>query len=191
MSWDVTRVSILDGVKGGDAQAWVRFFKEYRALVWLRGSDYRLTETEQGDLLQNVMLAFFNAQNTFTYDPSKGRFRDYFRMIIRNEIFRILKARKPVDDDVDVETLGDSLEDTEQQHNEEEEWKVLLFNRALEKVKQTMELKKVQIFIACKLHDERPQDVAKQYGVSLATAYNYCNEVFDTIRKLVQQYDQE
>ena len=92
MAW-VTRLSILEGVKRGDNPSWEEFYRIYRPLVWLRGSDYGLSEQEQADLLSDVMKAFFDAQRTFQYRPEKGRFRDYFREIIRNQIFLIQIGR--------------------------------------------------------------------------------------------------
>ena len=78
----ITRPSLLNRIKEGDEISWYDFYDTYKPLIWLMGTDYSLTQSEKEDLVQNVMTDFFNVQGKFTYDPAKGSFRSYFRMII-------------------------------------------------------------------------------------------------------------
>lgn len=192
MAW-VTRLSILEGVKRGDNPSWEEFYRIYRPLVWLRGSDYGLSEQEQADLLSDVMKAFFDAQRTFQYRPEKGRFRDYFREIIRNQIFLILRRRGKAAGQVELTEAPEPMDENDEQsrhRHEDDEWQALLFRRALEEVQATMPPRQVQAFMLCKMQDQKPTEVSKLQGVSLATVYNDCNAVFERLRLLVRELEE-
>ncbi len=182
----VTRQSLLNLVKQGDEIAWQEFYEQYRSLVWLKGSDYHLTETEQQELLSDVMLDFFNAQGKFQYDPSKGQFRYYFRRLVAARCIKIIRKRTPeMPDDVDIEKVPDETE------KDEYEWKAFLLRKALKEVERTVESTRVQCFKRCKIENESPVKVAADLEISLATAYNYCNAVLEEMRRLVKQYSEQ
>lgn len=181
-----TRQSLLERIKEGDENAWREFYEQYRSLVWLKGSDYGLTETEQQDLLIEVMLDFFNVQGKFQYDPSKGRFRYYFRKLVIARCIKIIKKRTPVvPNDVDIEKYPVETAD------DDYEWKAFLLRRALKEVERTMESTRVQCFKRCKIEGESPANVAADLEISLATAYNYCNDVMEKLKELVKEYSEE
>ena len=183
----VTRQTLLDRIKSGDEGAWNEFYEAYRGLVWLKGRDYNLTETEQQDLLSDVMLAFFNVQGKFLYDPSKGKFRFYFRKLIASCSLKIISKRTPdVPEGTDVEGVPE-----QESEAEEAEWQAALFRQALNIVKQTMDSRQVQCFMRCKLEGESPVDVADDMGISLATAYNYCNATIKELKVIVRQLNEQ
>ena len=180
---NVTRQSLLERMKEGDENAWQEFYEQYRSLVWLKGSDYGLTETEQQDLLIEVMLDFFNVQGKFQYDPSKGKFRFYFRKLVVARCLKIIKKRTPIaTDDIDIERIPvETIDD-------DYEYKAFLFRRALKEVERTMESTRVQCFKRCKIEGESPVNVAADLEISLATAYNYCNDIMEKLKVLVKVY---
>ena len=183
---NVTRQSLLERMKEGDENAWQEFYEQYRSLVWLKGSDYGLTETEQQDLLIEVMLDFFNVQGKFHYDPSKGKFRFYFRKLVVARCLKIIKKRTPIaTDDIDIERIPvETIDD-------DYEYKAFLFRRALKEVERTMESTRVQCFKRCKIEGESPVNVAADLEISLATAYNYCNNVMEKLKELVKEYSEQ
>ena len=182
----MTRQSLLERIKEGDEYAWQEFYEQYRSLVWLKGSDYGLTETEQQDLLIDVMLDFFNVQGKFQYDPSKGRFRCYFRKLVVARCIKIINKRTPVvPDDIDIEKYP--LEVTD----DDCERRAFLLRRALKEVERTMESTRVQCFKRCKIEGESPANVATDLEISLATAYNYCNVVMEKVKALVKVYSEQ
>jgi len=189
----VTRQTLLDKLKDGDNNAWKEFYEAYRSLVWLKGQDYNLTDAEQQDLLSEVMAAFFTAQGKFTYEPSKGKFGWYFRKVISSFCIKIIKKRLPLEEDDAGQALDEGrnknsiTEIPDTQESEDDEWKALVLRQALQEIKQTMDSRKVQCFMRCRLDDEEPGKVAKSLGISLATAYNYCNEVFNELKYLALQ----
>ena len=184
-----TRQTLLARVKMGDNGAWNEFYKAYRGLVWLKGSDYNLTEAEQQDLLSDVMNAFFDIQGKFTYDPAKGKFRFYFRKLVSSFCLRIIRKRMVSLEEKEEEnpgtTLGVDNSAEEESAKDAFEWRVCLMRQAIEEVKRTMDSRKVQCFLRCKVKEEAPAKVAKELEISLATVYNYCNSVMAEVRTLM------
>ena len=78
-----TNYDILNKVKDNDEIAWEQFYKFYAPLIRLHGRDCGLKEQYLEDLIQNVMITLSMQMPGFVYDPSRGRFRDYLRKIIR------------------------------------------------------------------------------------------------------------
>lgn len=178
----VTNMTLLNRIKDGDEIAWREFYESYRSLVWLKGSDYNLTEIEQQELLSDVMLDFFNAQGRFHYDPSKGKFRFYFRKLIIARCLKIISKRiEQIPSGVVIDEIPDSSQD------DDYEWKAFLLQKALEQVKETMDSSQVQCFMRCKLGNESPVEVAADLDISLSSAYNYINAVLGQLKQLVVQ----
>ena len=103
-----TKGSLLAAVKKGDEISWQQFYDMYKPLILLKGGDLRLNQTEKEELVQLVMLSFFNTSQTFCYDKSKGRFRDYLKRIIHNKACDLMCKRQ--DDTVSSEELKKELE---------------------------------------------------------------------------------
>lgn len=181
-----TKLTLLKRIKAGDEIAWREFYESYKSLVWLKGNDYNLTETEQQELLSDVMLDFFNAQGKFQYNPSKGKFRFYFRRLIAARCIKIIKKRPHTISQIDdIDNIPKPVQD------DEYEWKAFLTQMAIDHVKKTMDSRQVQCFLRCKLHNESPAKVAADLEISLASAYNYIDTVMKELKKLVAQLTEQ
>ena len=101
-----TRISVLRGAADGNEIYWKTFYDTYRPLIMLVGGDCNLKPDEKEELVQNVMcevfqkdiLGKFDPDNvpehvTYKHDESKGRFRSYFRKIVRYQAIKIFHKR--------------------------------------------------------------------------------------------------
>lgn len=79
-----THFSILDGIQHDEESAWDRFHALYAPLIRLHGKDCGIDDGNLDDLVQEVLLAVSHNCENFTYDASRGHFRNYLRRIIRN-----------------------------------------------------------------------------------------------------------
>ena len=77
-----TKKSLLEAIRCGDEVSWYEFYETYRPLIVVRGRDYKLNAVEIDELIQSVMLRFFDRSRSFVYDRSKGKFRDYLGVMI-------------------------------------------------------------------------------------------------------------
>ncbi len=187
---ETTRGSLLRMVKEGDPLAWEEFYVTYRPLVWLRGRDFGLNYHEHEELLQGVMCNFFNAQKTFTYDREKGRFRDYFRMVISNHAKRILKERSKNHKKVEIEKMPSEYEfDGKEEQDWNAEWETFVLSQALEEARQTLPPHLMQIFELVVIQEIRPEKVARLLEISLATVYNHRKIVLRELKRIAYELD--
>src|SRR5574344_659369 len=139
-----TRKSLLRKVREGDEIGWREFYDTYRPLILRRGGDFFLRPQEQTELVQKVMLEFFQKdlfrtkfdidnipeKLTFRYDDRHGRFRDFLRRVVTNHALNILRARR---DQIPVENLENVLPERADGRDEQwdAEWRQHLLTQAL------------------------------------------------------------
>ena len=126
-----TRKTLLQGVLKGDESSWEQFLAFYKPLIRLCGHDFELTEEEIQDLQQEVLIEVNKANVIGKYNKSRGRFRDYFRTIIRRKAFRIRKQRLCLTEQMPV-----SDDKTELEAAWEKEWQELLLKVATNELKE-------------------------------------------------------
>ena len=187
-----TKPSIFEKMRSGDEISWEHFYKTYRALVILRGRDMGLADADLDELLSRVMLKFFQHSQTFRYDRSKGRFRDYFRMMVTNTALDILRekgGRKEVG--IDSMDDGNAAQDNELDSKYEEEWRAHIFSQALQEARNSLPSRAVQAFIMNRLRNISVQEIAAMQSVGKSTVYNDCNLVWDFLTKTVKRMSEE
>lgn len=188
-------MSLLRGVKEGDSASWTDFFNTYRPLIWLIGAKYNLSADEKEILVQDVMNDFFNAQAKFTYDPARAKFRTYFSRIVHHRIYAILRERQKrrqrerhEDDDFSLDNLPDenpSGLDTRW----DAEWRLHVLTQAREEVRRTMDPVVVQVFEMWQFQEADPKVIARQFGLSLATVYNYRTRMLAALKKAILEME--
>ena len=187
-----TRPSMFEMMRNGDEVTWERFYHSYRALVILRGRDLGLADADLDELISRVMVKFFQHQKTFRYDPSKGRFRDYFRSIVTRTALDMLREkghRAEVELD---EVPGVKLtQDDQREANYEKEWRAHIFSQALQDARNSLPVRAVQAFIMNRLRNVPVNDIAELQGVKKSTVYNDCNLVWDFLKQAVKRMADE
>ena len=88
-----TRLSLIARMADGSEVTWQEFYETYKPLIYLRGRDRGLNDEELKDLCQDAVLSIFNGKDKFCYDQSKGRFRNYLKVIVDRRAFAIIKKR--------------------------------------------------------------------------------------------------
>ena len=191
-----TSHSLLAGIKRGDEVSWVRFLNVYRPLVWMLGEKYRFNTNEKEELMQQVVNDFFNAQDKFTYDPSKGSFRGYLYTVIRNRITAMARERKirrselhleneeALEHVIDNEGLQEGTQ-WEQKEAWDREWRIHIVTQAREEIKSLLEPRIIQIFDQWHEQCEDPKIIAKRFSISLATFYNYKKQVLEALKACI------
>lgn len=189
MKIEMTSPTLLDGIRQGENQAWQRFYDTYKVLVYMRARAWHFSAADTDDLLMKVMEGFFDKQRNFTYDPSKGRFRDYFSRTVRNAAADMLRAMKRrAADSLDAGEKSIDIPAPELSEREEaEQWESLVFGKALEAVRQEAPPLSMQCWLSCRLHNVNARKVAELNRISLASVYNYCKDIDSRIRQKARQ----
>ena len=85
MNYPSTHKSLLERVQNGEEVAWREFYDRYAPVIRFVGSLYHFNESECSDLVQNVMLKFFDSRKKFVYREKQVRFRTWFAAVIRSQ----------------------------------------------------------------------------------------------------------
>ncbi len=188
-----TSLTMLSGVRRGDDSAWKRFYDTYKVLVFMRGKALGFSPADIDDLLMKVMERFFSQQGKFTYDPAKGRFRDFFSRIVRNLAYDMLRARRrqPATVSIDAPENPIDIPDKSSEEAARHEWQSRIYAKAFDLVRAEMPPRAVQCWTACRVQGTNARDVARFHGVSLATVYNDCQAVWEQLKLRVRQLTEE
>ena len=185
-----TKGSLLAAVKKGDEISWQQFYDMYKPLILLKGGDLRLNQTEKEELVQLVMLSFFNTSQTFCYDKSKGRFRDYLKRIIHNKACDLMRKRQ--DGEISVEDIPLTVEKllSEGDSHWDEEWQNHVLKQALEDLRSAVSPLVYQAFSMLSLEGMSGKEVAATLGITTNAVYVYKHEALNKLKNLIAEVDE-
>ena len=182
-----TRKEMLAGVHNGDDNAWREFVEFYKPLMMLRAKDLRLSANETEELIQDVCVAVFRNDAADSYDPEKGRFRDYLRKIITNCALAIINRRRSP-----TPPIGTDLPDGNALDRQfEEEWRLFIYEKAIEELRATTS---PSHYLAFKLYCERGlavQEVADTLGISEDSVYQCKTRLTRELKAIVERLTRE
>ncbi len=180
-----TSPSLLDGVRARDGAAWRRLARLYSPMVyrWARRSGLQSHDAQ--DVVQNVFLAVASGIEHFQRGRPGDSFRGWLWTTCRNKILDLLRKRQH-----ELQAIGGS---DAQRHIAEFAMPELtteeicaersrLRHRALVLLRDQFEESVWQAFFRTVVHCDRPADVARDLGVSVATVYRARSRVQSQLR---------
>ena len=179
-----TDYDFLNKVKNKDEIAWEQFYKFYAPLIRLHGRDCGIKDQYLEDLIQNVMITLSVQMPGFVYDPSRGRFRDYLRTIIRaraNDMLRKIYRQERIPYEPEDEAVFDD--------QFEEEWRSHIRSRSLEELKHQVSAHHYQIFYLLDVQHRKVKELAELYKVPPVSIYTIRTRVENKLRKIVRELD--
>src|SRR5690349_21603583 len=155
-----TRQSLLSRLRDvQDERGWREFFDRYWRLIYNVARRSGLAEVEAQDVVQNTFIYLSRKMPGFRYDPSRGSFKSWLRVVTRSRIgafrrseksgkllMRDPAARDDVAGDPDpLDTIpdpsGDALDEIWQR-----EWEENLINTALRRIRGKVSSQQLLIF---------------------------------------------
>lgn len=139
-----TNSTLLENVRSGDDPAWNEFYVKYAGMIYAIGQKRSLSKEDCDDLLIEVMTVFWRRMEDFIYDRGKGKFRSYLSKIAHNCAIQIytrrIKHKNGVAEELNTEYPADvdiAMMD---------EWRNFLLEKAMEKLKLTIDTETYQVF---------------------------------------------
>jgi RNA polymerase sigma-70 factor (ECF subfamily) len=189
-------MSLLSRVRKGDEVSWNEFYDTYKRLLYTVGREsYFLNTGEVEDLIQDVMLTFFDASRTFKYDKSKGKFRNYLKKIFHYKALKFKdRKKKDAENSTSIESEEFSIDDLPEPSDSnlakvwDEEWQKHIMHQALHEVKDTIDPKTFQVFYHVAIEGISPQEVAEVFETNANNVYAIKARVSKKLTEHAQQF---
>ncbi len=179
-----TKKSLLEAIRCGDEVSWYEFYETYRPLIVVRGRDYKLNAVEIDELIQSVMLRFFDRSRSFVYDRSKGKFRDYLGVMIYHCALNIIRQRRRNEVGYEEIEIAAPENDSDRWY---QEWQRHVMALAMKQLKLQLEEITFQAFELYVVKGESPENVAKFLRIPVNMVYVAKSRAVARLRKIVSQ----
>ncbi|MBO4633317.1 MAG: sigma-70 family RNA polymerase sigma factor [Lentisphaeria bacterium] len=130
-----THKTMLEKIQAGDEVSWQEFYDRYSPVVLQLAAAYRIPAGECRDVLQNVMLKFFQHDLVMKYDPQKARFRTYFNQVVCSCIIDYLRQKKQYEPEINQESPPEIPVPAAADQIFAEEWRKQMLQEALDRLR--------------------------------------------------------
>lgn len=187
---NTTSPSLLSRLRnGGDHAAWREFDSRYRDLLLnycrRRGVPY----TDAEDLVQAVFADLSRTLPQFSYQPARGRFRDYLYRCVTNAIFDW--SRRPNRQREALALMGSCLNEMPRPDGDaaaaelwQQEWENHHFRLAMAAIRQTFDEKSAAIFERS-VAGAKVADLALEFNMSEAAVHKVRQRIRDRMEELI------
>ena len=188
MNYPSTHKSLLERVQNGEEIAWREFYGRYAPVIRFVGSLYHFNESECEDLVQNVMLKFFDSRKKFVYREKQTKFRTWFAAVIRSQavdyIRKVNRGRaNPLPEDDSQDPFSDQFL---------QEWRRVMLEEAMDELRVRVDPVTFQAF---ELYGMQNRDAAEVAGLlhlnrdQLYVAKSRCLKILREIIARKNQFD--
>jgi len=189
-----TRPSLLLRLRdAGDEAAWSQFVGIYTPLIFAFCRGRGLSESDAGDVSQEVLKAVAGAISRFQYDPQRSSFRNWLFTVVRSKLnsFFAAQARHPRPAG---ETTLQMLAETEAESRLEETWQreyhLNLVRWAAGQIRAEFKPQTWDAFWRTAIEGETAETVAQELGLTLNALYIARSRVTFRMRELVQTVEE-
>lgn len=196
----VTQASLLVRLSTASQQGdWTLFYEKYSAVIVSFAQKQGLDPHGARDVLQETMLIVMRKLPTFTYDPVKGRFRNWLLSIVANKV-REARRRARAEQHVSLDAAPESGEALHEQLAAdgatadaavEDAWRQSLLEAALTRLLDDPHTKPetIAVFRATALEGRPVAEVAAQFGLKENAVYQIKNRLMTRLRGLLAEIE--
>jgi RNA polymerase sigma factor (sigma-70 family) len=176
-----TRQSLLSRLRDcQDQEGWRDFFDTYWRLIYQVARRVELSDAEAQDVVQDTFIYLSRRMPNFRYDPARGSFKSWLRVVTRSRIAVFLRQaksgplrREPLPDNDSVTALDEFPDPRADVLDEvwQREWEEHLLHTALRRVRAKVSSQQLLIFRLATLGNLSLNQVAKKLRINLAQVY--------------------
>lgn len=200
-----TRQSLLSRLRDvQDERGWQEFFDRYWRLIYNVARRSGLADAEAQDVVQNTFIYLSRKMPGFHYDPTRGSFKSWLRVVTRSRIGAFRRSEKagkmfmrdpaaagesaeePDPLDAIPDPSADALDEIWQR-----EWEENLLNTALRRIRAKVSSQQLLIFRLATLNELPLTQVARKLGVSVPRVYLARHRVGKLFKSEVDQLRRE
>jgi len=179
-----TRPTIFLRLLAGDASArevsWQEFFDRYAPVIRGFARNAGRSGADLEDVVQDVLLGFFQVSPRFTYDPQRGRFRGYLKRCTLNALRR-RRGGAAGGIALSIEDL-DPAEDAATEAPWEQAWAAQALERATHEVQARVDAKTFEAFDLYARRGVPAETVAERLGIGVNSVHQAKTRVTKLIR---------
>lgn len=188
-----TNVSLLSRIRDkADDAAWREFDRRYRDLMLRYCRRRGLDQVDAEDVVQATFTGLSEGLTRFTYDPERGRFRDYLSICLRNEISR-WSARPQIAARGLFSEEGSRLPSPENGESDavwEEEWVAHHYRRALATIRPQFDAKSIEVFDRS-IAGANVKLLSEEFGMSEQAIYKVRKRIRDRLEEVIAEQIRE
>lgn len=180
-----TSLSLLMCVKGRDEMAWRRLAHLYSPMVYRSARKAGLQPEDAQDVVQNVFLSVASDIDRFQRNRAGDSFRGWLWTICRHKVldhFREKERQALAAGGTTAQYRLQQLALPEPTSDDESRDLCRLRHRAVAMLSGQFEKHVWEAFLRTVVHGDRPADVARDLGVSVATVYRAKDRVLARLR---------
>ncbi len=194
-----TRASLLSRIKNwSDQESWQTFVDTYWRLIYRTAKHAKLTDQEAQDVVQETLISVMKSMPTFKYDPQQGTFKSWLLQLTSWRIVDQLRKRQKRIRSYEQPGMTTFEEGSERiaaleqipdafmgglEARWEAEWKRVLAEWTIEKIKQKVPRKQFRVFDLYALRMWPVSKVAKTLGVNPDYVYLTKHRVAKLLKK--------
>lgn len=195
MTVDPTRASLLVRLRDPrDAGAWEAFVKIYSPMVFRFAQRSGLQDADAADVAQEVLQSVHRQIGKFDYDPSRGTFRGWLRMVARTRIADVMERRKrqPVGaGGTEMVSLLSEQADAREVDAWESDYRQSLFHAAVEKVRPEFRDVTFEAFWQTAVKGRDPATVAAELKITSGAVYIARSRVTARLREIIAAWERD
>ena len=185
MDYPSTHKSLLARIHDGEEVAWQEFYRRYSPVIRYVGSLYRFNSAECDDLVQSVMLKFFDAEKKFVWDERRARSRTWFAAVIRSQAVEYIRANSRARRELptaagEYDPFADEFL---------AEWRKVMLDEALDALRLRVDPLTYQAFELYFIQHRDAAEVAEALGVNRERLYVAKSRCLKMLRAIAAEYE--
>lgn len=182
MNYPTTRATLLEKIKNGDDVCWQEFYNRYAPVIKYVGLLYKFNDSECDDLVQEVMLKFFDCSKKFIYRAGEVKFRTYFASIIRSKAVDYIRKNQKYTAALETDQIFIT---TPFEVCFKQEWEKVILNEALDELRMRVDPLTYQAFELYGLQNHSPEEVAEILDCSKEKLYVAKSRCIKILREII------
>ena len=182
-----TSTTLLKEIMGDSQSArWSEFVERYSPMMHAFMSE-RFPFMEADEIIQQTLIALVRVLPSYRYNPKEtGSFHNYLTGILRNKALNALRKQKH-DDAKKAEYVREYLKPDSDEEHRIKDLQESIFEIALQQLLANDEIhgRTRQIFTRVAVNGEKPEDVAKSFGMTRNAVDQTKNRMMIKLREYV------